>query len=88
MEEGMNALKRTATEYYDIDGAELQRMINDVGFTSTTEVARFFGRPDRLVRDWLDGIKSIPIAEVMVLLLMRHHNHTPDEVVSIAEFGP
>jgi hypothetical protein len=81
----MNAMKRTATEYYEIDGNELQQLIVNVGFTSSTEVARFFGLPDRLVRDWLDGTKAVPIAEVMVLQLMLHHNHTPNEVVSITE---
>jgi hypothetical protein len=78
-------MKRTSTDYYEISNAELEQLITDAGFTSAFEVSEFFGLPDRLVRDWFDGTKGVPIPAVMVLKLMIHHNDTPTEVLSITE---
>jgi hypothetical protein len=81
--QGSEPMKRAVTENYEIEPDELPA--RSPASMVSNALARFFGVPDRLAHNWLAGVKGIPVAEVMVLELIRHHELTSQQVSAITE---
>jgi hypothetical protein len=72
-------------EYYDITNEEFVAMAAERGLPTSAEMSRFFGVRSRVVRNWIDGDRPVPIPVIMILEVMRRYNLTPEQVIEIVE---